>query len=97
MWRVNLTELAKVDCPFRGCDKSFRKPSQLKQHQRVHTGEVGTAICRAFAVLLIVINSQLRMVVSLSCNLPGNLPGAAAPGIILPWASRFQYITRTLP
>jgi len=41
MWRVNLTELAKIVCPFRGCDKSFRKPSHLKQHQRMHTGEVG--------------------------------------------------------
>ena len=41
MWRVNLTESAKVVCHFRGCDKSFCKPSHLKQHQRMHTGEVG--------------------------------------------------------
>jgi len=43
MWRVNLVELAKEVCPFHGCNKSFRKPSQLKQHQRMHTGEVGRA------------------------------------------------------
>lgn len=39
MWRVNLVEFAKIVCPFQGCDKSFRKPSQLEQHQRMHTGE----------------------------------------------------------
>ena len=50
MWRVNLVELAKTVCPFHGCDKSFRKPSQLKQHQRMHTGEVRCTKSRALSL-----------------------------------------------
>lgn len=33
----------RYHCTYEGCDRSYRKPSRLAEHERAHTGEVSTA------------------------------------------------------
>ncbi len=42
-------------CTFEGCEKSYRKPSRLEEHERTHTGEVRTIdslLCFLLSTLL---------------------------------------------
>jgi hypothetical protein len=40
--RVSESRLKKYECSYEGCEKKYIKPSRLAEHERSHTGDVGT-------------------------------------------------------
>lgn len=49
----------KIEYQCHYCDKAYKKPSKLDEHERSHTGEVNTCINKLFTVLITLVRDLL--------------------------------------